>query len=154
MATPYAGAVSGTSDAYNFYHSQLRIRVECAFGMLTERWAILRSCIPNKFTVTKSIALVCALAKLHNFCIDESDAVPVLLAQDCLQLEGRGLVPMIPLDEMHQSVPEQLIGGGAHFDDYPRNLRRAIARQYENGILPREKLREHVDTLGYTRPQP
>jgi hypothetical protein len=38
MATPYSN-VSGnpnkkSEDNYNFFHSQLRIRVECAFGML------------------------------------------------------------------------------------------------------------------------
>jgi hypothetical protein len=38
MATPYSN-VSGnpnkkSKDNYNFFHSQLRIRVECAFGML------------------------------------------------------------------------------------------------------------------------
>jgi len=35
MATPYAAVSGGTKDAYNFYHSQLRIRIECTFGMLT-----------------------------------------------------------------------------------------------------------------------
>ncbi len=41
MATPYTN-VSGnqeqvTKDDYNFFHSQLRIRVECCFGMLVQR---------------------------------------------------------------------------------------------------------------------
>ena len=45
MATPYFN-VSGKpnkkiEDNYNFYHSQLRIRVECAFGMLVARWGTL-----------------------------------------------------------------------------------------------------------------
>ena len=34
MATPYPNVKQGNKDAYNFYHSQLRICVECAFGML------------------------------------------------------------------------------------------------------------------------
>jgi hypothetical protein len=34
MATPYAAVSGGTMDSYNFYHSQLRIRIECAFGIL------------------------------------------------------------------------------------------------------------------------
>ena len=37
MATPFKGVRSGTKDDYNFYHSQLRIRIECAFGMLANR---------------------------------------------------------------------------------------------------------------------
>jgi hypothetical protein len=37
MAKPYAAVSGGTKDAYNFYHSQLRIRIKCTFGMLTHR---------------------------------------------------------------------------------------------------------------------
>jgi hypothetical protein len=38
MATPFSGGISGGSkDGYNFYLSQLRIRIECAFGMFTHR---------------------------------------------------------------------------------------------------------------------
>jgi hypothetical protein len=51
MATPFAGVSGGTKDAYNYYHSQLRIRVECAFGMLTHRWSILRSAIPRRVSI-------------------------------------------------------------------------------------------------------
>lgn len=38
MATPYINQNhSGVRDNYNFYHSQLRIKIECAFGMLADR---------------------------------------------------------------------------------------------------------------------
>ena len=66
MAIPFAAVSGGAMDAYNFYHSQLRIRIECAFGILTKRWAILRSAIPVDVTVVKTVALVLALATLHN----------------------------------------------------------------------------------------
>jgi hypothetical protein len=61
MATPYSGVSGGSKDAYNFYHSQLRIQIECAFGMLTHRWAILQSAIPMQVSIKKTIALVIAL---------------------------------------------------------------------------------------------
>jgi hypothetical protein len=32
MATPFSSVSDGSKDAYNFYHSQLRINIECAFG--------------------------------------------------------------------------------------------------------------------------
>ena len=92
MATPYTGAVSGCRDAYNFYHSQVRIRIECAFGMLTHQWAILRKAIPMGISLQRSVALVVALAKLHNFCIDET--VPSMTAADDLQLLLDGGVPL------------------------------------------------------------
>ena len=30
MSTPFAGVSGGSKDSYNFYHSQVRIRIECA----------------------------------------------------------------------------------------------------------------------------
>ncbi len=35
MATPYAAVSGGSKDSYNFYHSQLQIRIECKFGIFT-----------------------------------------------------------------------------------------------------------------------
>ena len=60
-------------DSYNFYHSQLRITIECAFGMLVHRWGILRKAMPMGITVHKTSVLVVALCKLHNFCIHARD---------------------------------------------------------------------------------
>jgi hypothetical protein len=72
MAIPYINQrhAADDRDNYNFYHSQVRIKIECAFGMFTERWAILRSALPKKLSIHKIIRLVLALAKLHTFCID------------------------------------------------------------------------------------
>ncbi len=77
MATPFTNVAGDPNcvaeDNYNFYHSQLRIRVECAFGMLMQRWGLLWMAIPRNIGVSKVVALVVALAKLHNFCIGESN---------------------------------------------------------------------------------
>lgn len=40
MAMPYKNVSGGSRDDYNNYHSQLQIRVECAFGMLAMRWRV------------------------------------------------------------------------------------------------------------------
>ncbi len=76
MAMPYSNLLGNpnkkSEDNYNFFHSQLRIRVECAFGMLVARWGILRMVISNKIAVMRTIALVNTLARrLHNFCLEE-----------------------------------------------------------------------------------
>ncbi len=42
MATLYPNTSGGPKENYNFFHSQLRIRIECAFGVLVQRWGILR----------------------------------------------------------------------------------------------------------------
>ena len=77
MATPYSN-ISGneeyrTRDDYNFYHSQLRIRVECGFGMLVQHWVILQTALSHSIPLTRIVALVNTLARLHNYCIDEAD---------------------------------------------------------------------------------
>jgi DDE superfamily endonuclease len=98
MATPYTNQHSGARDNYNFYHSQLRIKIECAFGMFTERWAILRSAIPMNIRINKTISLVSALAKLHNFCIDmEEGSAGRLVARDFVSLISNpdGYVPLL-----------------------------------------------------------
>lgn len=71
MVTPFSGTALTTSkDAFNFYQSQLRILIECAFGKFTQQWGILQSVLPKRVSVKKTIALVLAMAKLHNYCTD------------------------------------------------------------------------------------
>ena len=61
MARPFKAVSLGVRDAYNFYHSQLRINVECSFGMLVNWWAILRTPIPLNASNKKTTALVRSL---------------------------------------------------------------------------------------------
>lgn len=171
MATPYPAAGRGTKDAYNFYHSQLRIRIECTFGMLTHRWSILRSAIPMNVSITKTIALVLALAKLHNYCIDNSDRESVQhTAEDEWQHEIHGAVPLTRggttahaqlLSNDYILAPEQLIDGGNHFDDvggmagrYNRQRQYDYSARVNQAPLPREQLHSYVTSSGLRRPTP
>ncbi len=103
--------------------SQLRIRIKCTFGMLTHRWAILRSAIPMNVTIQKTVAPVLSLAKLHNFCINADDRnSDTYTASDEWLNELNGAVPLVTttqdLQSRHEEViPEQLLHGGHHFDD-------------------------------------
>lgn len=54
-------------DAFNFYLSQLRIRVEMAFGRLTSKFRILKGSIVG--SLDRVTAVVMACARLHNFII-------------------------------------------------------------------------------------
>ena len=49
--SPFKAISSGPRDAYNFYHSQIRINIEYAFGMLINRWALLRTPIPINISI-------------------------------------------------------------------------------------------------------
>ena len=58
MATPFPNVAGNedmkSKDNYNFYHSQLRIQIECAFGMLVQRFGLLRMAMPKKLSIKKS----------------------------------------------------------------------------------------------------
>ncbi|TMW63873.1 hypothetical protein Poli38472_014783 [Pythium oligandrum] len=56
-------------DIYNFYVSQLRIRVEMAFGILVNKWCILKNPLAIDLNDWPSVIVSCI--RLHNFCINE-----------------------------------------------------------------------------------
>ena len=76
MTVPYPMISSGPKDAYNFYHSQVRINIECAFGIPVNRWCILKMPLSAKILIVRINAMVCCLCKLHNFCIDRGSTTP------------------------------------------------------------------------------
>jgi hypothetical protein len=82
MATPFPNVSSGCKDDYNFFQSQLCIRLECAFGQLVTRWGILRSAIPINIIIVRTVALVSCLAQLHNFCIDKGEQLCEMRRED------------------------------------------------------------------------
>ncbi len=140
MATPYpniAGRDQDRSrDNYNFYHSQVQIRIECAFGMMVQRWGILQMAMPKGLGIARIIALVNILAKLHNFCIAEDSinrqsATPLQqLSVDTNHIMNNedGFVPMVASREHGTSVPRALTEPGHHFADILRNVRRQHER--------------------------
>ena len=71
LLIPFTGSQKDdpNSDAFNFYLSQLRIRIEMAFGRLTNKWRILRGRLQGSLETCSKIVFVCAI--LHNFCIDQ-----------------------------------------------------------------------------------
>ena len=62
-------ALLPANDNFNYYASQLRIRIEMAFGLMTRKWGILQRPLSNPPEHIKHIIL--CVARLHNFCIDE-----------------------------------------------------------------------------------
>jgi hypothetical protein len=73
--TPYSGRGLGPwKDAFNFYLSSMRQCVERSFALLVQRWGILWR--PLQFNFSCWTKVLMALAKLHNFCIDEND-IPI-----------------------------------------------------------------------------
>ncbi|KAE9163401.1 hypothetical protein PF004_g30152 [Phytophthora fragariae] len=54
---------------FNFYLSQLRIRIEMSFGLPVNKWQIFKKPLVVDFTNVSRVIKTCM--KLHNFCIDE-----------------------------------------------------------------------------------
>jgi len=79
LIVPYPGSdLSISQDSYNFYESQIRINVECTFGMFLNRWGIFWK--PLRVKLEKVPKLVLACAHLHNFIIEHSSyKVPTAL---------------------------------------------------------------------------
>ena len=87
MTVPFKNVSFGPKDAFNFFHSQIRINIECAFGMLVHRWPVLRKPIPVNISIQRTTHLVRALCMLHNFCINQHEIkVPHSTNEDLLSV--------------------------------------------------------------------
>ena len=60
MAVPYPSTSSGPKDAYNYFHSQVRINIECAFGLVVNRWQLLKMPLSAKISIHRINAMVCS----------------------------------------------------------------------------------------------
>ena len=148
---------------------EVRIKIECAFGMFVNRWGILRRAISVAITLDKAVPMVMCLTKLHNFCIDErlgnaafntpvSDSAPSLpnnvdpnLPVDNVEVLGNGGFGMTTTGV----GPAELIGGGHHNDDTTAAVRQSFARGNRgSGPLPRERMLAQVVRKGVKRPRP
>ena len=76
VLVPFAGVEKTDSlkDTYNFHLSQVRIRIEMAFGRLVSKWRIFKSPLSVKMKNATRIIYCCT--RLHNYCINEGDVVP------------------------------------------------------------------------------
>ena len=139
------------------------------------RWAILRSIIPAGISIKRTIALVVALAKLNNFCIDETDEFMdydfapdpdpdvVATAQRRRRKPPRVALPLVAAHRMDHGVddtiPVGLLDGGEHLLDHPRGTRKSDDNNVVTGglnggvLLPRETMLRVVIASGSkTRP--
>ncbi len=80
--------------------------------------------ISNKITVTRMIALVNTLARLHNFCFEE--LVPNQLEIDTENMINweEGYVALEDSNEHRIPMPTTLMDAGHHFKDLPWIARR------------------------------
>ena len=112
LLIPFTGAdrFDEAHDCFNFYLSQLRIRVEMAFGRLTNKFRILKGCLLGSLDRVTSIVMACA--RLHNYIIemDGPNELSEEIVEDGEDAEfsivphpdaplGMSYLPVVPNDE-------------------------------------------------------
>ena len=121
--------------------------------------------MPRGLSIVRIIALVNALAKVHNFCIGEVDGGGNSRNCDSTLLQHLnadtnnimnnedGFVPMVASNNNHGiSLPRALMDSGHHFSDVPRILRRRSERFNSECNLPRQRLLRQVIDSHLVRP--
>jgi hypothetical protein len=158
LPTPTNG---GQKDNYDFYHSQLCLRIECAFGMFVQRWRILRMTMLNGIRIKKTIALVNCPCKTPQFLHWQNDGntpdsnFDQALFEDSVNVDGcnSGFVPLAHNVEVRDvldvdiNTPEALVGGGDHFDDIPCYCHCTRDESLQETQLPRTVLCMHVENM-------
>ena len=146
VVTPHKNVGKGSKDAFNFYHSQVRIRIECAFGMLVHRWGILRKPMPQNVSLGKITALTYCLCKLHNFCIDEKEKEHYEQTKiDAFYSSLNGSID-VQEDSAGNKIPTDIIHGGEHSDDF-------IRKNIPVSNIPHEMMLKIVQEKDLHRPQ-
>ena len=148
VMTPHDRAQLGSSEAkrvYNYYLSQMRIRVEMAFGLLTTKYRILRHGLTCS-NATNSL-IISACATLHNYCIrSKEDDVFGCIEEGHVRTNPRdyGIEPLPHDGATHnmgflEPVDEEEGNGGSSMlvSDYSR----------------REELVDYITTMGLVRPE-
>ena len=128
--------------------------------MLVQRWGLLRMAIPKNISIKKTILLVNALARLHNFCINElpidDQEIPEELNVDIVNMmnDVEGYVSMDIVEGSEVRIPTALMDGGNHFNYISRNQRTTHERRNPDRQTPRYKLLQQVISKHMKRPLP
>ena len=89
MMVPFTGSHRDDpgKDAFNFFLSQLRIRIAMAFGLLQTKWGVLNKPLRGNLSTAAKILQTCA--RLHNFHLREDNTAGMDLSDDAILNEIR-----------------------------------------------------------------
>ena len=136
-------ALKPDNDNFNFFASQLRIRIEMSFGLMTRKWGILQRPLLNDLRSIKK--LICCVARLHNFCIDERMNSLVAKPSPVSSVRRR----MAPISE-HALTDIQLAYAQAAAE--AENLQ-ILSLEYPQWSLTRDLLVKTIKDRGLVRPK-
>jgi DDE superfamily endonuclease len=118
-------------DNLNFFGSQLRIKIEMAFGMMTRKWGLYWR--PLLIGLGKIKYVVEVIAHLHNYCINERI------------LQG-GDTPINPILEANVTGREMFQGTAKALAKYE-----AIAKDLPGVSANRVDMTKRIERLGLSR---
>ena len=123
-------------DAYNFYLSQLRIRIEMAFGLLVSKWRVLKSKLNVKIANATNVIHVCM--RLHNFVISERS----METDFKIEKEYNDMCKASNIGEGHLLYDSTIIDGNEYKDEDSKfalghAFRQALVKKNENHNLNR-----------------
>jgi DDE superfamily endonuclease len=150
MVPVYQGAdkLNSRYDNFNFFASQCRIRVEMAFGMMQMKWGILQQ--PLGCKMSNMLWLAQAIARLHNYCINERLAAGETNSFELSADLIPGYVPTVPHNNNGDPIDLEGLFAGT-FDGYS-HLREHMANRVHSLQLERpaqDKKRRHTfDEIG------
>ena len=117
-------------------------------------WHLLKSPLSAKISINRINALMSCLCKIHNFCIDNSNAKP----PQCYKCDALMLMDCINDLDSEDPCLLGLLGGGKHFADIPegrhganQRSQRLAMQQSANDMISHNDMLEHVI---YKRPTP
>ena len=89
-------------------------------------------------------SIVNALAKLHNFCINEHDIPAQTLKEDMNHIinHDQGYIEMTSCDDETYVVPAEFMNACHNFHDAPRSIRRL--NSIEGAPLPRTVIHDFI----------
>jgi DDE superfamily endonuclease len=121
---------------FNFFASQCRIRIEMAFGIMTQKWRILLTPLLYKFDMVKLIVL--AIARLHNFTFN------IRLRQNEWSAPRRCAGLGIPAEE--------IAARNEAYDGYIEQEHRTRQNEVFGGSFIHLKMAERIQMRGLERP--
>lgn len=125
-------------DNFNYFASQLRIRIEMAFGLMQNKWRILLS--PRQVTPNLPYYIM-SIAYLHNYVITYRESHPS--EDDNFVLEVQREVPVRPSQPVNQSGEQMLYDDNGNSD---RNI-----NPIRGHSVVREQMALHIQSMGLTR---
>ena len=131
------------NDTFNFYLSQLRIRIEMAFGLLVNKFRILKQPLPYRLNKNSKIVMVCA--RLHNFIIDNDGSK----IQDD---NNTGNINPNKLQNVNGEHLEKIIGSPGNQMVYLPTMRENDYNEIPGISITRKCIVDHLAKHNYTRP--